>query len=155
MSTGKFITTRREVHWEWTFLWVIYLRNLLSASEHPQKCPLTKFHGTVDKVKPFVVTCHPTITIMSCIMTLNVIHDYNLIVIYTDLYHDFHSEWILHNHDAYWFAWRKCMMVWTHNDLHTVFVQFELSVYFCTYKICMTCMNYMTKNSKNWRAAKV
>ena len=47
MSTGKFITARRKVQWEWTFLRVVYFVNMLSASEHPQKCPLPKFHCTV------------------------------------------------------------------------------------------------------------
>ena len=47
MSTGKFITARRKVQWEWTFLRVVYFVNMLSASEHPQKCPLPKFRCTV------------------------------------------------------------------------------------------------------------
>jgi hypothetical protein len=50
MSTGKIITTRREVQWEWTFLRVIFFGNLLSASDHPQKCPQSKYHGTVGTV---------------------------------------------------------------------------------------------------------
>ena len=47
MSTGKFITTCRELRWEWTFMQVIYFGHLLSASENSQKCSLTRFPGAV------------------------------------------------------------------------------------------------------------
>ena len=53
--TASLFSTRKNVHWEIYYypqgspLRVdISAGDLLSASEHPQKCPLTKFHGTVN-----------------------------------------------------------------------------------------------------------